>query len=270
MESQPSDSIDISFLEELTNALPLRFKAIHLLSVVPVPEDKKAQFNFGDKVYVHVGASKGELLSKLETFGMSKDGLPRSLNGGWGYQKFLYWQELRTRMEWKIPLGSSGREYAGVKFPAIKPYSVLPEDEKTERQRRLNVIHCRRKRNRVLGETEILQEQCGELRDEREVLLEENRKLEALLKAALTTVQLLEEEESSNKYKTAVLSSVQNEKSPNVCGSVSADNAALISSTGLLLQTIMWPDLVEEASRASQWESQEEQLFLRLLRRRET
>jgi hypothetical protein len=83
--------------------------------------------------HVHVGSS--DLASQLEGFGMNMACLPRFLNGKWGLGKYIQWQEFRTRMEFKIPLGFSRRDYPKVydDFPAIRPYSKLPENEKAER-----------------------------------------------------------------------------------------------------------------------------------------
>jgi hypothetical protein len=43
---------------------------------------------------------------------MNKAGLPKYLNGKWGLVKYSHWQAFRTRMEFKIPLGSEwGRDH---------------------------------------------------------------------------------------------------------------------------------------------------------------
>jgi hypothetical protein len=80
-------------------------------------------------------------------------------------------------------------------FPAIKPYSLLPENEKAERSRRLNVVHCRRKRDQKLVDVETLDEECTELKEKRKDLLEENRRLEDLVRTANTMVERVEEEQ---------------------------------------------------------------------------
>jgi len=61
-------------------------------------------------------------------------------------------------------------------FPAMKPYTILEEER--ERQRRLNLIHFRRRQNRERVEIAILEENCMELEKEQKKLLEENRELE--------------------------------------------------------------------------------------------
>jgi hypothetical protein len=193
MDSPPFHSLDAAFLERLANSLPLRFKAVHLLSREPIPNDVKSQINFADETYVHVGSSNDELASQLEEFGLNKAGLPKYLNGKWGLSKFLHWKELRTRMEWRIPLGFSGRDRSeAFDLPAIKPYTLLPHEEKADRDRRLNVIHCRRKRDLIRVELGNLEEECAELRETREGLVEEHSRLEDLMKVAIETVERVE------------------------------------------------------------------------------
>jgi hypothetical protein len=196
MDSPPFHSLNVAFLERLANSLSLRFKAVHLLSHEPIPKDVESQINFGDETYLHISSSKDELAFQLEEFGMYKAGLPKYLNGEWGLSKFIQWQEIRTRMEWKIPLGYSGRDgLKSFELPAIRPYTLLPDEEMAERKRRLNVIHCRRKRDLKRAELEYLEEKCAELRETREGLLGENRRLEDLVKVAIVVAERVEEEQ---------------------------------------------------------------------------
>jgi hypothetical protein len=193
MESPPCHSLDVAFLERLVSSLPLRFKAVHLLSNEPIPKDIVSQLSFGDATFVHVGSSNEELASQLEEFGLNKAGLPKYLNGKWGLSKYLQWQEFRTRMEWRIPLGFSGRDHSeAFAFPGIKPYTLLPD--KVERDRRLNVIHCRRKRDKKRVQVEDLEEECAELRETRETLLEENHTLEDRVRIATAAVERAKQE----------------------------------------------------------------------------
>jgi hypothetical protein len=179
-------------------SLPLRFKVVHLLSHEQISHEVESQINFGDKTHVHVGSSNDELASQLEIFGMNKAGLPRFLNGKWGLGKFLQWQEYRTRMEFQIPLGVGGRDHLEIydEFPAIKPYSLLLLDnEKTERSRRLNVVHCRRKRDQKRLKSDALKEECTELKGEHKELLQESRRLQDLVRTAVAMVEHVEEEQ---------------------------------------------------------------------------
>jgi hypothetical protein len=202
MGSPPFGIANTAFLERLVNSLPLRFKAVHLLSDHGIPSTVASQIKFGGQTHVHVGTTNF-LSKRLEAFGLSKAGLPKWLNGGWGYEKFVHWQELRTRFEWKIPVGLSGRDSAeAFEFPAIRPYTVLPETKKTERKRRLNVIHSRRKRSRERVELHVLEEQISELKDERGRLVHQNRMLEDLARAATAMVER-EKEKSSRTHVVA-------------------------------------------------------------------
>jgi hypothetical protein len=140
---------------------------------------------------------------------MDKTGLPKYLNGKWGLSKYLYWQELRTRTEWRIPLGFSGRDLLSMynDFPAINPYyTVQPDEEKAERNRRMNVIHCRRKRDQKRVELDDLSEECADLRETQEGLLEENRRLVDLVKVAIGTVERVEGEQCDTANQSGWLS----------------------------------------------------------------
>jgi hypothetical protein len=196
MDSPPFHSIDVAFLERLATSLPLRFKAVHLLSHEPISHDVESRIIFEDETYVHVGSSNDELAAQMETFGMHKAGLPQYLNGKWGLSKYLQWQELRTRVEWKIPFGYHRRRDQSYAFdlPGIRPYTLLPEKEKSETCRRLNVLNCRRKRDQKIIYVDALQEDCVELREILERLLEENRRLEELMRVAIAMVERVEEE----------------------------------------------------------------------------
>jgi hypothetical protein len=184
MDSPPFHSVDLAFLERLATSLPLHFKAVHLLSHEPISFSVESQISFGDKTYVHVRSSKDELASQLEGFGMNKAGLPTYLNGKWRLAKYIQWQEFRTRMEFKIPLCFGGRDQSKIydDFPAITSHSLLLENKKAERSRRLNVVHCRQKRDQKRVESDALEEEYTELRGQHEELLEESRRLEDLVR----------------------------------------------------------------------------------------
>jgi hypothetical protein len=196
MDSPPFHSLDVAFLERLATSLPLLFNAVHLLSYEPISHNVESQINFGYETYVHVGSSNDELASQLEEFGMNKAGLPKYLNGKWGLSKYLRWQEFRTRMEFKIPLCFGLRKHLEIydEFPAIKAYSLLPENKKTERNRRLNVVHCRRKRDQKRVKSDALEEEYTDLKGEHIGLLEDNRRLEDLVRTAVAMVEQVEED----------------------------------------------------------------------------
>jgi len=104
-------TIDVGFLEALIQALPLKLSRLHLVSYDAIPLDSVlTRMRCGGDVYIHSGTRKETICSELELFGMKKAGLPKFVNGEWGYEKFVQWQELRTRIEWKVPVGLSGRD----------------------------------------------------------------------------------------------------------------------------------------------------------------
>jgi hypothetical protein len=82
-------SIYSSFLEKLAHSLLLRFKAVHLLSGHSISIDAEPSINFGEKIFVHVGAQHSTRLQELVPI---EAGLPsHSLqNGRWGYGKWRF------------------------------------------------------------------------------------------------------------------------------------------------------------------------------------
>ena len=128
---QPSAQ-PIEFMEQLADAIPLRFKAVHLFGEHQRSEEHMS-LGGGPRTYMHPPNSTHIL--KRE-FGLSV--LPQELGGQWGHTKVLHWGEIRTRMEWRIPMGLGGRDMDdALKFPCIRAYELLPDE--TERKRRLNV-----------------------------------------------------------------------------------------------------------------------------------
>jgi hypothetical protein len=270
MDSPPFRSLDVAFLERLATSLPLRFKSVHLLSHEPISHDVESGINFGDETYAHVGSSNDELASQLEEFGMNKAGLPKYLNGKWGLSKYLQWQELRTRMEWRIPLGYHKRDHSDAfDLPGIRPYNLLPEKEKTETYRRLNVIHCRRKRDQKFVQVDALQEECTELREAQERLLAENSRLEDLVRVSIAMVERVEEEQGDTLSQSGWLSAQTSEhgskrlsgnKTPasvSTCEPASTTTAAFTGSTAQLNQPLQGE--CHEHTKASQQQAQQNQ-----------
>ena len=198
MDSPPFDTIDGTYLKDIARSLPLRFKAVHVVSQDFMQIDSSSPINFGRQLYVHVSPSMDALRAKLLPFGMKDENLPGTLKGGFTFAKFVQWQEFRTRMEWRIPIGLQGKDKQGdgdsldpFSLPTIKPYSLLPSSLQVERRRRLTVIHSRRKRDRQLVEADTMKEQCSELREEHCRLRAESEKLESLVEAAKAVVRTL-------------------------------------------------------------------------------
>jgi hypothetical protein len=182
-----ADPLILNFLKQLAGALPIRFKAVHLLSLRNLPFSLKLQISFSREVFIHVAGTKALLGAALQARGFERVNLPTRLNGEWGYAKFVHWQELRTRFEWKIPAGLSGRsqQASELNFSDIPARSSLTKEEKIERQRRMNVIHSRRKRDRERVEIDVLNEECMDQRERQKKLRHENEELEGLYRRAM-------------------------------------------------------------------------------------
>lgn len=125
----------------------------------------------------------------LAPYGFRKANLPKAIGGEFGFDCFVQWQDLRTRYEWYLPAivtNTNNVANDAFDFSSATPLSQLTVTERTERKRRLNVVHSRRKRERE--RIEILNEQCDEHRERKKVLEEENAKLFNLLAQAMSFV----------------------------------------------------------------------------------
>lgn len=196
MESQFLERIDIAYLARIAHSLPLHMEAFHIVSSTPVPASLKTAINFCDQVFVHDTGTWEEITTNLEKFGMRKENLPKYIGGGYGLAKILQWQELRTRLEFQLPLGMSAINTSISDVPGMGPYTELSVEDKTERRRRFNVLNCRRKRDRIRIERELLEEECANLVLEREQLRNQNLALLELVFKANTIAQQAEEASS--------------------------------------------------------------------------
>mmetsp|Transcript_2166 Transcript_2166/g.4384 ORF Transcript_2166/g.4384 Transcript_2166/m.4384 type:complete len:1086 (-) Transcript_2166:121-3378(-) len=138
--------------------------------------------------FFHYFADTSDLLESLEKHGLSREGLPESIGGSWSYDDVANWQERQIRMEWDLPLGNL--DPGDGKYSA-RSLSELTEEEKSERKRRYNVIHSRRKRRRDKLESEILEQQVEKLTEEQEPILREHKRLKGLLVQAEELVATL-------------------------------------------------------------------------------
>jgi Divergent CRAL/TRIO domain len=99
-----------SSLTQLLQAFPVKLAAVH---IVRQPARLGARF-FDEKVvpsltslflpvnaplHVHSGNPSCDLRKELSQYGFDAENLPRSLGGGWTYQDFLQWRELRLAIE---------------------------------------------------------------------------------------------------------------------------------------------------------------------------
>jgi len=182
-------AFDKDVLERIVSCLPLKVAAFHFVGLKKHVQDASIpNASFADNNFTHVCETPAEICQSLSGHGIEKEALPKYAGGTWAYSKFVQWQELRTRVEWNVPLGLSGRENAESSFPAIKAFELLGPNEKAERTRRLNVIHTRRKRDKMRVDADLLEEQCVELREARGELEQEGELLKRLLDAAAALI----------------------------------------------------------------------------------
>ena len=187
--------------QQILHAMPLKVSSLHCVHIYSMDDDKMdialdnalsvVRQKFGtvgdQKALLHVGHSKDDLYENLRPYGIRREILPKGLGGSFGYDRFVQWQETRTRFEWGLPAGANDHETV-YDFSSVKPLSQLIADEKKERKRRMNVVHSRRKRERERIEIQVLREQCSDLNDDKNVLLRDNERLEGLLRSAKTMI----------------------------------------------------------------------------------
>jgi hypothetical protein len=213
---QKSDRDKKDILGPIIEALPVRIKALHVIcreaghrknisaKKIGLAVSQLFGNSLESRTITHSALSREEIVRQLDAYGLSKEGLPKILGGDWGYQKLTQWQELRSRLEWGLPPGSSGEEVDQMfNFASIRKLSDLTEEEKIERKRRLNVIHSRRKRERERIEIEVLQEHCSELGEKNKFIEEENKRFEETLAIAQSKIALLEPSASSTSPRAA-------------------------------------------------------------------
>lgn len=178
--------IDTLQLLRMIQILPLRLKALHLLSHEPVPTSVEEQLQPFGKLNVHDGLLPEKMVAVLEKdHGIKKSGLPKKVNGDLGLEQFLEWQEARTRVEFRLPLNNLGEAWIRLgPVPGLTAYEEIPLAEKVERRRRLNVINCRRKRDYKRIQIELLHEDIAKLTNKQRGLRAESATLEKALTAA--------------------------------------------------------------------------------------
>jgi len=88
-------------------------------------------------------------------------------------------------MEWKVPLAYRGDKSEISKlFAAICTYTELTDTDDADKKRRLNVINCRRKRDRQELEADSLKEEYYAFSEQKVALHHEHDKLAMLLATA--------------------------------------------------------------------------------------
>ena len=209
MFSEPQlDQTSREMAEIIKDALPCRLHRFHIINT-PDRSGKKsavkvflntfvpAMLNFvgrdafiGSHAIVHAGKDNEDLVQELSRHGLTKDHLPTWMGGAWEYEGYMQWLDLRLRYEWNLPVTAACQKYVdNVPNYKAKQFSELTEEEKTERRRRMNVYHSRRKRVRQKIESEVLNDQVLELKHSNEKLVEDNRRLEELIEKANVVVK---------------------------------------------------------------------------------
>jgi len=165
------------------------------------------------KTVIHANESKSALLERLESYDFDRSGLPVTVGGKWTYDQFYYWQEARIRMEWDLPLSSAQRKlvFEGDKY-SCRGLSQLNEEERTERKRRLNLLHSRRKREKEKVEIEVLKSQVSRLEDEKREAGIEGERLQKLLEDACSVVgQSMRQQQASLGESSSIRDIIRND-----------------------------------------------------------
>jgi len=144
-------------------------------------------------VVTHTGSSNSKLLASLQQVGLAKESLPPSIGGTWSYERFNGWQDMRIRYEWQLPIRGA-KEHGAAPVPkyTVEPLNQLSEASKTERKRRLHILHSRRSRGRKKIETSVLADQVSDLRARNEKVRRNNSRLEQILQEATDYIENLE------------------------------------------------------------------------------
>ena len=68
------ERLDTRLIKKLAETLPLRFKAIHLISPKSIPENVRSNLNFAvEKTHEYIAKSKDEVRLALQSFGVRKE-----------------------------------------------------------------------------------------------------------------------------------------------------------------------------------------------------
>jgi len=182
-------------IEMCRDALPIRIKAIHFLSL-PSTTGRGALMetvvkmclqmvgSFLKYAQVHRAEAEQDLLPELKALGLVKKDIPVEIGGNWKLEKFEIWKKRRIRAEedW-----------------------YMTEQQKLDRKRRVNVIHSRQKRQRRKIEFEVVQEQVLHLSQQNANLYRQNMELEKILEMAQNEVALIEGRGDSSHQEEATV-----------------------------------------------------------------
>jgi hypothetical protein len=203
-----SDPIDIEVARKITAVLkevmPAQMGTNHLL-VCPskAKEGDLLHLLIANTVSVvqenfvfHFDGDSIIILSDMQRHGFMEGDLPPIFGGSWKFTEFAEWQIKRRRCERERLTSQSKKSNEPVdsakKSPLKAPPSIMQGSEKKERNRNLNAIHSRHKRERRQTEVGNLEGQHQELEIERLALNEEAERLEGLIISAQQQVAIYE------------------------------------------------------------------------------
>jgi hypothetical protein len=178
-------------LDAVLNVLPIRIREVHVttstnvrgsdIAITGVVEKLFGKSALG-RVLSYGNAAAESLAQQLSDHGLYWHNIPTAIGGGWGYEKFVDWQDLRTRYEWDLPPGANNKDvrHSNFDFSRIKSPMELTVAERSERKRRMVVLQSRRKRERERIEIQVLQEKRDEYVSNNKALLHDNQRLEDL------------------------------------------------------------------------------------------
>lgn len=95
--------------KDILAVLPVRVMSVHAFTVQPHNKTASVLSSFAratvgehhpsGQLFAHPVFSRQDAIRALESFGMPRAGLPKSIGGQWGIERFVEWTELRTRFE---------------------------------------------------------------------------------------------------------------------------------------------------------------------------
>jgi len=174
----------------------------HLLKFVMGTVNRSAGSKFRND-YLHSGTNQnGELFSKLCELGLTKEGIPKSLGGEWGWAQTITWCRMRVLQE-EQPSGVVGastataapeRSASSTASFQLDPLFVNDncETNKSNKRKIMNVVYSRRKREKQRQEKIELEHEAKRLKKSHEILQLEEKQLQALLDKAKAMVAALD------------------------------------------------------------------------------
>ena len=94
--------------------------------------------------------------------------------------------------EWKLPIRGQPKDHGAAVIPpyTVTPLSQLSDAEKAERRRRIHILTSRRRRERLRVVETSIESHAADLAQEKQRLVQENRRLEDCLQRAKSIVRM--------------------------------------------------------------------------------